>query len=215
MTIYSTESFIVHFDRNKTKPDQIKLLVGALQEKLGKLLLFFELDKLKEPIDIYIYADKDEYKKHILKYTVTYQDWMIGDTNDGNINMLSFENCGATQSHKGMTMPEYVRVFTHELTHICQQQVNPNAYGCEWFWEALALNLSEQIIPETTIDCTREQLMFHYTSLPNGYSISYTIGKYMLENYAHKRLLNYITNPQQLWDDTKIILSNVKSKSPI
>jgi hypothetical protein len=97
--------------------------------------------------------------------------------------------------------------------HICQQEVNPNAYGCEWFWEALALNLSGQILPETSIDCTKEQLMFDYLSLPNGYPISYTIGKYMLENYPHERLIEYIATPQQLWDDTEKIINDVKNKN--
>ena len=151
----------------------------------------------------------------MLKYTDTYQDWMIGDTNDGNINMLSLKNCKMTQTHKGLTLSEYIKVVVHELVHICQQEVNSNAYGCEWFWEALALNLSGQTMSETIVDCTEEQLMFHYLCLPKRYSISFTIGKYMLANYPHEHLLEYIKNPQQLWNDTEAILNDVKIKKQV
>src|SRR5690606_5871316 len=115
------------------------------------------------------------YIKNMSKYIDDYQEWMIGDTYDGNINMLSLENCKKTKTHKEMTLTEYIKVVIHELVHICQQEVNPNAYGCEWFWEALATNLSEQTLFETIVDCKKEQLMFDYLNLQNGYPISYTI----------------------------------------
>ena len=49
-----------------------------------------------------------------------------------------------TKSHREMTFSGWVQIVVHELVHICQQEVKPNPYGCEWFWEALALNLSGQ-----------------------------------------------------------------------
>jgi hypothetical protein len=113
MKTYSTETIIVHF--NQAEQGEIELLVNTLQEKFDDLLTFFRFEKLMKPVNIIIYADKNEYVKHMLKYTDIYQDWMIGDTNDGNINMLSLENCRMTQSHKGMTLSEYIKVVIAEL----------------------------------------------------------------------------------------------------
>lgn len=210
METYFTEKFIVYFDLK----DQylINLLVRTLQEKLERILQFFGIDKLSTQTNIYIYSDKEKYFKHVSKYIDNYQEWMIGDTYDGNINMLSFGELQKIKAHKEMSLTDYTKVVVHELVHICQQEVNPNAYGCEWFWEALATNLSEQTMFETIVDCTKEQLMFDYLNLQNGYQISYTVGKYILENYSHERLLSYIVNPEQLWNDTEMILSEVKNK---
>ncbi len=209
MRTHRTENFIVYY--SETEQDHIEALVDALQDRLDDLLSFFILEKLKKPANIIIYSDKNEFIRYILKYKDTYQDWIIGDTSDGNINMLSLHNCKMMQTHRDITLSWWIQVVVHELVHICQQTLNPNAYGCEWFWEALAINLSGQTMPLAAIDCTKEQLMFHYLSLPDGYSISYTIGKYMLEYYPHERLLEYVDNPQKLWDDTAAILEEVQN----
>jgi hypothetical protein len=104
METYSTKNFIVYF--NQSEQSQIEFLVITLQDKLNKLLSFFKLEKLNNPININIYSDKNEYANHMLKHIDTYQDWMIGDTYDGNINILSFQNCIMTQSHK-VLLPTY------------------------------------------------------------------------------------------------------------
>ncbi len=210
METFSTTNFIVHY--HQSEQSYIEELINTLQNELDKLLLFFELEKLQNPTDIYIYNDKNKFVDHMLKYTDTYQDWMIGNTSDGNINMLSLDICRATQEHRRMTLPEWTQVVTHELVHICQQEINPNAYGCEWFWEALALNLSGQVLPETAIDCTKEELMLEYLNLSNGYQISYTIGKYLLETYPHGQIIKYVKYPQRLWDDTQAIINEVNNK---
>lgn len=52
--------------------------------------------------------------------------------------------------------------------------------------------------------------MFHYQQLPTAYSISYQLGKYMLEHLPHEQIYNYIRKPAALREDTEKILKQAK-----
>ncbi len=62
------------------------------------------------------------------------------------------------------------------------------------------------------LNCSRDELMFHYQELPAAYSISYRLGKYMLEYLSHEQIYEYIRNPGALWTDTENILEAVGQK---
>lgn len=171
-----------------------------------RILQFFNLSKLRKSTQVIIYSDVAEYIAHLEQCGQVYQEWMIADTFDGRINLLSLEECCKTVSHKNMRIEDYSGLILHEFVHICQQEVNPNAYGCIWFWEALATNLSGQSMKEAEISCTPEELMFHYMELPDAYAISYRLGKYMLEHLSHEQIYAYIVNPDSLWRDTESIM---------
>lgn len=94
-----------------------------------------------------------------------------------------------------MQFEEYSKVIVHELVHLCQKEIYDNAYGCEWFWEALATNLSGQVMDKPNILCTKEQLMFDYNNVPQAYAVSYYIGKYMIDNIEHKKYYNMYPIP--------------------
>lgn len=124
---------------------------------------------------------------------------------------VSYDECRRTKAHKNMTPEQYQKVIIHEFVHSCQQEINPDAIECEWFWEALATNLTGQYNYTVPIKCTKEQLIHEYLNLNDNYLISYTIGKYMLENYYPERILDYVKNPERLRRETDGIIREVQN----
>lgn len=207
MGIFTSEKYEIIFESE----DELIIgqLVNMLDDSMDKILMFFNLTELTNKTTIVIYHNVEQYKEHCLKYT-EYRDWMIADTFDGNINILNFDCCIAKSTNNIITVDDYVKVIIHEFVHICQHEINPNSQNCVWFWEALATNLSGQIMPKVDFSCTKEQLMFDYLNLKNNYAISYNIGEFMLKKYTHQKILDYIEFPQKLIDDTDIIFKQFK-----
>ena len=130
---------------------------------------------------------------------------MNGDTYGGNINILSIEECRKTIFHQDMTLEEMLKVITHEFVHACQQEINPDAADVEWFWEALATNLANPFDHVASMQCEDEKLIKNLNATPYNYEICFTIGKFMLENYSHEQVLDYIKNPDKLRKNAKTI----------
>lgn len=86
-----TEYFIVEYP--KEEEHYIDHLVDHLVNNMKRILDFFELEKLETKKTIKIYGDLEQYRLHIEEGEEQYQEWMIADTNDGNINLLSLKEC--------------------------------------------------------------------------------------------------------------------------
>jgi len=200
----STKDLIIFYEQDEKEIEQ---LVNVLSQNLERILHFFRLESLSKPVEIILYSTTAAYMEHVVNCGLTYQEWMIADTFDGKINIATIEVCKKSISHQAMTSEEYSKLIIHELVHICQQEVNPNCYGCEWFWEALATNLAEQKMSYPQTLCTKDELMFRYAEIPNAYSISYHLGQYMLKNLPEEKIYDYIVNPNELWKDTENLLA--------
>ncbi|MGN1101313.1 MAG: hypothetical protein ACI4RG_03915 [Huintestinicola sp.] len=183
----------------------------ALGDRMNVIAAFFGLDGIDHCRKIIIYPSVSEYKAHVVQFT-EYYSWMIGDTYDGNINLLSLNMCREAEGHSEMTIEDYIKLILHEFTHICQQQINPDANGVIWFWEALAQNLSGQTNEEIELTCTPEELSENYINLLGNYAISCKLGRYMLCSYSHKRIMDYVRNPEKLMEDTPAILSEARDR---
>ena len=203
-----TEYFQISYSRDCER--LVEEISNTLLENMERIMNFFQLEKLEQKISIVIYSQTNVYISHVEKCGQTYYEWMIADTFDGRINILSLEACRHSSSHARMDGEEYARLLVHEFVHICQQQVEPNCYGCIWFWEALATNLAGQATAPVKICCSREDLMFHYQELSEPYAISYQLGKYMLEHLPYEQIYNYICKPAALWEDTEKLLEAAK-----
>lgn len=194
---------------NMTCPPEDKSLAElaspTLAEKMNRIAAFFGLEDIDHCQKIIIYSTAEEYKAHTEKFT-EYHSWMIGDTYDGNINLLSLKSCQEAQGHEKMTEEDYIKLILHEFTHICHQQINSNAEGVIWFWEALAQNLSGQTNEDIELNCTPKELSEDYINLPGNYAISCKLGRYMLESFPHERIMDYIRTPEKLIADTPSIL---------
>ena len=195
-------SFMVECDK---KLDYIDELEEKLKQESSRILSFFELDGLKQQKKIKIWTDREKYRRYLEQYVDKYYEWMDGDTHDGNINMLSIEECRKTKSHQDMILEEMLEVITHEFVHACQQEINPDADNVEWFWEALATNLANPFDHVASMQCEDDELIYHLNVVPYSYPICFTIGKFMLESYSHETIMDYVRNPDKLRKDAKTI----------
>ena len=187
--------------------DYLDDLEKKLLEESSRILNFFELKGLKKQKKIKIWTDREKYQKYLEQYVPKYYEWMCADTHDGNINILSIEECKKTKAHEDMTLEEVLRIITHEFVHSCQQEINSDAEYVEWFWEALATNLANPFDYVVSMQCEDDDLIYHLNDVPYSYQICFTIGKFMLENYSHKEIMDYIKNPDKLRKDAQIIFA--------
>ena len=82
-----------------------------------------------------------------------------------------------------------------------------------WFWEALATNLGNPTdFKKIPINATNEEIK-EFGNLEDNYLIAYTIGKYMLENYSHEEILDYVKYPTTILNDSDLILNNAREWS--
>ncbi len=175
---------------------------------LNNIMKFFNIKRLKNKKVLKIWSNIDLYREHLMTYVGQYQDWIVADTYDGNLNLVSFHLYHKANPEKN-DYDSYKKLIIHEFVHICQQEVNPDASGVGWFWEALATCLANQRYYLSQVFCTRDELMYHFQELSNGYSISYTIGRYLFENISASKLLEYVKRPKLLISDTDAIIKNV------
>ncbi len=164
-----TTNFTIYYT-NKSD-EMVEELLNSLLVNMNRILQFFKLEELKNKTDIIMYSSIDDYIKHVNACNQTHYEWMIADTFDGKINILSIDICRKTDVHRNINVEEYSKLIINEFVHICQQEVNPNSYGCEWFWEALATNLAEQKMDCPQEICTREELMFNYATIEKTKSL--------------------------------------------
>ena len=202
-----TKEFIIGYDKDI---DYIDDLIKKLEQEEDRILNFFELKNLKEKKKIKIWTNREEYQTHLEEYVPKYYDWMNADTFDGNINLLSIEECRKTKAHSDITLEEFLENIIHEFVHSCQQEINPDSKNVEWFWEALATNLGNPFNNTIDLQFNEEQLINDFNSVPNNYEIAFTIGKYLLKNYSHKEIMQYIKEPEILRQDAKKIFNEVK-----
>lgn len=202
-----TNDFIIEYDENI---NYISELMSALEGEMQRILLFFRIPKLNKKKKIKIWNSRAEYQKYLEQYVSKYYDWMIADTYNGNINMLSIDECRKTKNHADITIKCFQKNIAHEFVHTCQQEINPDATNVAWFWEALATNLGNPFDHVTSIQYSKNDLMYKFNSLPYNYNTSYTIGKFMLENYSHDQILEYVKNRQKLIKDTDNIIMQAK-----
>ena len=204
-----TEYFIIR--SNKQIP-YINEVIDYLDEQIPGILEFFKLTKISSKKEIVIWTDINEYKKHIEEFT-EYKDWMCADTFDGNINMLSIEECQKTEAHKYEGIEHFKTTIAHEFVHICHQEVQQSKedMGDAWFWEALATNLGNPSqFGLTPINITSEELINSFNEIKYGYGIAFTIGRYMLSTYDNDTILNYVKNPNLLLTDTPRLIGETK-----
>ena len=206
-------NFIIEYDENL---EYIPETVNYLETKMNDIMSFFELYSFNSKIKIIVYNDLELYKKHIEQF-FEYHDYMCADTNDGNINLLSLDAAHQTKEHANMTLDKFEKIVLHEFVHICQQEKEIEHIDDDiiWFWEGLATNLGNPDNYEVIqINDTNEDINEFNCSADN-YPIAFTIGNYMLENYLHEEIIEYVKYPSKLLDDSEKILNDAREWSNI
>lgn len=107
----------------------IDKLIDVFKSKYNTIVDFFRLGNNNSRVGIKIWNDLEEYKKNLLNawekqgIDREYQDNFIANTEDGNINMLSFELVRKISDFKSYSMEEFCNNVCHEFVHLCQQKV--------------------------------------------------------------------------------------------
>lgn len=204
-------NYVIEYDESNKYIEEV---CDYLDDKIDFILSFFELTRLKEKRKVIIWNNLEEYKKHIEQF-YPYQDYMCADTNDGNINLLSLEAAHKTNEHSTMTIDELKRTIAHEFVHVCQQDAELEHIDNDivWFWEGLATNLGNpEDFRKVEINASNKEID-EFNSLNNNYPIAYTIGSYMIENYSHDQIMEYVRYPKKLKEDSSKILEESRNNS--
>ena len=211
---YETDNFMIYY--NDCDKKYLDKLITVFKSRRQKILDFFKLEDFKPTIKLY--DNISEYKDNIIESFKRnygdreYQDWMIANTEDGNINMLSLDLVKRIEGFNNYSEEEFCYNTAHEFTHVCQERVGSNNPG--WFWETLATNLGN---PECQHDVkepfTLEQLETSFDSI-DGYGAVYSIGKELFNLYDNEFIYELVTdkNNQKLNTVVGNIISDINEQ---
>lgn len=208
------KNFILQFDeKDKDLANQVQ---AVLDKEYSRILKWFDLESLPKKTLIKIYNNKEEYKQNLIpwleKEGAQYHDWMIADTYDGNINMLSLDLCRQTEAHNDITLDEFLITPIHEFVHVCHRNIIQEK-NLSWFSEGLATQLAGQDYYKTNhIPYTAKELQQNFKNLDGAYCVAYTLVGRLLGKYSHSEMLEFAKKPskvnlQELIDETNSCLS--------
>lgn len=206
---YEDEKFIIYY--NECDKRYIELLVRTINERSPFICEFFDINYNKK-IVIKLYDNLEKYKANIedsfrrQNLDRKYENWMIANTEDGNINMQSLDLVKEQDDFKYYNEEIFCYNACHEFVHLCQQYLNSKNPG--WFWELIATNIGN---PENQHECnnifTLKDLNEKFDKI-DGYGIVYKFGKYIFENYDGKTILNWIKNNEDFMKEIEGIIEN-------
>jgi hypothetical protein len=213
---YEDEKFIIYY--NECDKRYIELLVKTINERSSFICDFFEI-VYDEKIVIKLYNNLEEYKKNLqgsfLRQNLErkYENWMIANTEDGNINMQSLDLVKQQDDFKYYTEEIFCYNACHEFTHLCQQYLNSKNPG--WFWELIATNIGNpENQHESNYRFTLKELNEKFDKI-DGYGIVYKFGKYIFENYDRDTILSWIKDNEKFMEEIEGIIesyNNMKHK---
>lgn len=205
---YEDELFIISY--NECDKNYINKMISIIKERMPKILDFFNI-KYDSKIVIKLYDDISKYKENLepsLKRDGrVYQEWMIANTEDGNINMQSLELVKRLDDFKDLSLEEFLLNSCHEFTHLCQQRINSSSPG--WFWEVIATTLGNpECQHETKEEITLVDLEKNFDTI-DGYGAAYKIGKYLFNNYDKEYILSLVKDNNKLYEEIPKLLKEI------
>lgn len=201
---YEDQLFEIYY--SEVDKDYISRLRSIVLSRMPDILDFFKI-KFNGKIVIKLYDDIDCYKENLIASFERnaiedskkqgmkvaprkYEDFMIANTEDGNINMQSLRLVRMQDDYSNYTEEEFCLNACHEFTHLCQTQIGSENPG--WFWEVIATTIGN---PECQHDIkesfTYKDLNENFDKL-DGYGAAYTVGKYLFANYSQDFILDMI-----------------------
>lgn len=122
--IYQNDSFSVNY--NDEDKAYITDLIETINTNLKRIMNFFRLEQFKQKKHVNIWNNLTDYKLYMEQYVDEYQDWMVVDTFDGNINILSL-NLFLSGPHKNRTLTDYCKIIIHEFVHANRKLIRTQA----------------------------------------------------------------------------------------
>lgn len=200
MKKYENENIIIYY--NDIDEQYINNIIEVLSSRIKKIMNFFKLTSLKKKVKIIIWDSLENYRNNLEPYLRNenreYKEWMIADTFDGNINMLSITIVKSIKDRADYSLDEFLENIAHELVHICHREIEVSDTS-GWVYEMLATTLGDEknheIVP---ISVNLNEFEKDFDNIDNNYNIAYTVGKYLLEKYGKEYLYNLISNSNNL-----------------
>lgn len=220
--VYEDELFQIFY--NECDKRYIEKLIKIVKNRMPSILNFFKINYDKK-IVIKLYNNLDEYKNNLInsferqameeslkeKKKVDareYKNWMIANTEDGNINMQSFDLVIKQDEYKNYTEEEFCYNACHEFVHLCQQYLKSENPG--WFWEVLATYLGNPECQHEIKESFSLEDLNRFDEV-DGYGIVYTIGKYLFENFSQEDILEMVKNNDKLMMIISNVINNINS----
>ena len=199
-------------------------LISILSLRIPKISEFFKID-FNDDIVVKLYSDLNAYRNNLVSsfeknaqresqevgYKVSprkYEEWMIANTEDSNINMQSFDLVRSQEDFKDYTEEEFCYNACHEFVHLCQEMVNSE--NPAWFWEVIATTIGNPECQHETTDNFTLKDMDNFDSI-DGYGACYTLGKYLFTNYDDDFILSMIKDNKVFNDNIGTIISEVNN----
>ena len=197
--IYEDDKFLIFF--NECDKRYIKELINTIKDRKGRITRFFNIGfdkktiiRLYDKIDQYKDVLEEEFRKQGSERT--YHEWMIANTEDGCINMLSLDIVKQIEGFEDLSEKEYCLNACHEFVHLCQQQAKSLSPG--WFWEVLACKLGNpECQKETEEEFTYEDLENRFDDI-DGYGAAYKIANYLFDKYDNEFILELVKDEGKL-----------------
>lgn len=182
-------------------------LVAKIEDKITQnapqIMQWFGISGYAERKLVRIYDNLPDYiaylASHLEEEGLEYRPYMVADSFDGNINLLSLPLALNANNKAIKTEADYLKTPVHEFVHLCQQQVTPKFSPRDlWLWEGLATNFAHQDYHKLShIDATADQIMGFEGSI-NIYANGYTLVNYMLHNLTHDEILGLVRDPSKV-----------------
>lgn len=210
--LYEDERFIIYY--NECDKRYLDLLISVLNKRIPIICNFFKKNFDKKII-IKLYNNIDEYKNNLINSFKkeakenncderVYQDWMIANTEDGNINMQSLDLVKLQSDFRNYSEEEFCYNAAHEFTHLLQQSVDSKNPG--WFWELIATNIGNPECQHLNNQVFTLDDLNNKFDIIGGYGIVYTFGKYIFDNYNHETILSWIKDNDRLMSEIEKVI---------
>lgn len=212
---YEDDKFIIYY--NETDKRYLSKLISIITLRMPTILNFFKIDftgkiviKLYDNIQEYITNLENSFKKEAEIKNIKpreYQEWMIANTEDGNINMQSLDLVKQIEGYETYTEEEFCYNACHEFTHLCQKQLPSESP--DWFWEVLATVLGNPECQHTTNEpFTLKDLNENFDKI-DGYGAAYKIGTYLFSNYDPSFILSLVHDNDKLYSIIEEVINKI------
>lgn len=223
---YEDDKFIIYC--NETDKRYLNKLISIITLRMPTIINFFKINftgkiviKLYENLQDYKTNLEDSFKKEAEIESVKqhchiepreYQEWMIANTEDGNINMQSLDLVKQIKGYETYTEEEFCYNACHEFTHLCQQQLSSESPG--WFWEVLATVLGNPECQHITNEpFTLKDLNENFDKI-DGYGAVYKIGIYLFSNYESSFILSLVHDNDKLYSVIEDVINKIHNPNP-
>ena len=220
--IYEDDLFIIYY--NECDKSYLELLVNTVRKKIPSICSFFKI-KYDKKIVIKLYNNLEDYKSNLKesfkkealiqskkekKYVAPreYKNWMIANTEDGNINMQSLDLVKEQDDYRDYNEEKFCYNASHEFTHLCQNYLNSDNPG--WFWELVATILGNPEVQHENNNTFTINDLEDFDNI-DGYGLVYTFGKYLFENYDQDTILDWIKNNKKFLEEIPDIILEYNS----